>query len=633
MKGREKMKKFLRLLVCITIVLSLCAACTKKQNSNNSSSNESDNSSSAATETALSANEHIAALSAINLSEPDTSSAAEIVFSQKSAKISGSGAEMSGEDLIITSGGTYLLSGQFDGRIIINAPKQDVTLVLNSLSVTCSWSSCIYAYKASSVKLYLPQNSSSTFSDGSSYDYNDEFSSKGEEEPNACVYSKADMIIFGSGSLTVKANFNNAVTGKDTLKIIGANLTVNAKNNCINGKDSLEIKNAVINATCGGDALRSTNDSDAPLGFIAAMDSQISIVCSEDGIQAETLLVLKSMSVNITAGDLNEKNLSSDSSAKGLKAGTALSIISGSYSLTCADDAVHSNGSIVINDGSFEISTGDDGIHADENVTVVSGTINITKSYEGIEGKSIDINGGEITVNASDDGLNAAGGADQSGFSRRMDSFAQSGDIYIKISGGKININASGDGIDSNGSLYISGGETYVSGPTDNGNGALDYDNDAQITGGIIVASGSSGMAQNFSNSSTQGSILLSFSSYSQEKIELYKSSQLLVSFTPDKKYNCVVISCPELEKGETYSVIAAGQTTSVTLTSLIYGSGFSGGGNVPGGGFSGNDESGASDNGSAPGNGNTPGGGNVPGGAPGNGGAPGKRQQNSQQQ
>ena len=70
-------------------------------------------------------------------------------------------------------------------------------------------------------------------------------------------------------------------------------------------------------------------------------------------------------------------------------------------------------------------------------------------------------------------------------------------------------MNASGDGIDSNGDLTVSGGKTYLSGPVNSGNGILDYNGSAVVTGGIFAASGSSGMAQNFDSSSTQGLSLI----------------------------------------------------------------------------------------------------------------------------
>lgn len=495
----------------------------------------------------------------------------------------------------ITSGGTYIFDKTVaEGRIIVNAPKQDVTIILAGADITCSYGSPIYVYKAAMVTIYLKEGTTNTLTDGSTYTYVDEYSSSENEEPNACLYSKADMIIAGAGTLIVNANNNNGITSKDTLKIESPTVRVTAKNHGINGKDYLVIKDADITVTSGGDALRSTNDSDETLGYVAIENSALDITSGEDGIQAETVLTVSGGTTTIKSGGGSNGSVSSDTSAKGLKAGKSVVLISGAYNIDSCDDAIHSNGNVTVGGGTFAIKTGDDGIHADENVSITGGEILISKSYEGVEGETIDISGGVISIVASDDGMNAAGGNDGSGFFGRPDTFGGSSDSYINISGGRITINSSGDGIDSNGSLTVSGGEVYVCGPTSSGDGALDYDGTATITGGIVVAVGSSGMAQNFGTNSTQGSILLSYRSSSSSEVVLKDSSgNTLLAFAPEKSYSSVVISCPSLEKGGTYTVTACGQTTEVTLTSLIYGSssGMGGGGfpgGNPGGGFPG---------------------------------------------
>ena len=162
--------------------------------------------------------------------------------------------------------------------------------------------------------------------------------------------------------------------------------------------------------------------------------------------------------------------------------------------------------------------------------------------------------------------------------------FSPEGDAYIKISGGRLIVNASGDGLDANGSLYVSGGEVYVSGPTNSGNGILDFDREATVSGGTVVAAGSSGMAQNFSQSSTQGAIMCTLPSAQSGEISLRdESGSVLVSYTPAKQYSCVIISHPEIKKGETYELVAGSSSTGITMTSLVMGGG-SGGGMQPGG-------------------------------------------------
>ena len=397
-------------------------------------------------------------------------------------------------------------------------------------------------------------------------------------------------MIAGQGQLTVNANYNNGITSKDTLTIESSSITLTAENHGINGKDYCVIKNAAIQISGGGDAIRSTNDSDSTLGYIVITDSSLDLTAGEDGIQAETTLKISGGDCTVVSGGGSSGTVSTYTSTKGLKGGASVSLYDGEYTLNCCDDAIHSNGNVLISGGTYTITTGDDGIHADENTAITDGIINISKSYEGIEGATVDISGGTINIVSSDDGINAAGGVDQSGAGPRQDNFFGSSNYYINISGGVITVDASGDGVDANGKITVYGGELYVSGPTDNGNGALDYDGEATITGGVVVAAGSGGMAQNFGNNSTQGSILLTYSALSAKSITLKDASgRTLVSYSPSKSYSGVVISCPSITTGNTYTVEAGGQTTSVTMDSLIYGNSNGMGGGQFGGGNAGN--------------------------------------------
>ncbi|MCM1273511.1 MAG: carbohydrate-binding domain-containing protein [Clostridium sp.] len=382
----------------------------------------------------------------------------------------------------ITKGGTYVVAGEIsNGRIIVNAPKEEVTLVLDNASITCSYGSPIYVYDAALTTIYLKEGTENTLTDGDTYTFDDSFSSAADVEPNACLYSKSDLIINGEGKLNVSANFNNGITG-DTLQIEDASVSVTAKKHCINGKDSCILTNAAIEVTSGtdGDCLRSTK------------------------------------------------------------------------------------GNLKINGGTYTISADDDGIHALGNVEITDGTITITKSNEGIEGSTIDISGGTINITSNDDGINAANSSDGS-----------ASEYYISISGGEISVNAGTDGLDSNGNITVSGGKIYISGAENNGDSALDYDGTAVITGGIFVATGFSGMAQNFGNASTQGCILLTYQTASTEPVSLKDTSgNILAEYTPCKSYNCVIISCPDIKDGSTYTVTACNETSTITMDGLIYGTG-----------------------------------------------------------
>ena len=174
-----------------------------------------------------------------------------------------------------------------------------------------------------------------------------------------------------------------------------------------------------------------------------------------------------------------------------------MNITGGSFTVNSTDDSVHSNGNITINGGEFKLTSGDDGIHADTTVTIKNGTIDIIKSYEGVEGNFVVIDGGTISVVASDDGVNAAGGNDQSSMGGRpgQNQFNPGGsstNAGITVNGGYLYVTASGDGVDSNGTLTFNGGTVIVQGPTNGGNFSVDADGTIGFNGGTVLAIASS---------------------------------------------------------------------------------------------------------------------------------------------
>lgn len=293
-----------------------------------------------------------------------------------------------------------------------------------------------------------------------------------------------------------------------------------------------------------------------------------------------------------------------DISTKGIKAGGDLLLKDGTFTIDSCDDSLHTNGNLSIYGGTYTLSTGDDGMHADGADQVYGGEITIKTCYEGIEGQNMEISGGTIDITASDDGLNAAGGNDQSGMGGfGGDMFSADEDAWITISGGTVTIDATVDGIDSNGDLTVSGGNIFVSGPSDNGNGALDYNGTATITGGTLVAAGMSGKEQNFGSDSTQGSLMMNLTDNQSGEITLEDADgNTLVSYTPMREYNSVVISCAELSDGSTYTIHTGENSQEVTMEGLVYTDGEvtnapgQGGGQKPQGGPMG-DNSGDSDN------------------------------------
>ena len=511
-----------------------------------------------------------------------TSGATSITLKTSSIAVSGSGASVSGTTVTIQSAGTYVITGTLsNGQIIVAAGEQDkVQVMFNGINITCSNHAPVYIKSADKVFITLTAGTSNTITDGKSYSL-----SEADSSVDGAIFSKADLTINGTGTLTVKANYQHGIVSKDDLVITGGVYNITSASDGLQGKDCVKINDGTFTINAGADGIKSNNDTDTTKGFVSIDGGKFTITAGNDGVQAETILRVAKATVTMTTGG-GSANASTDSkgnerpgwgfwgdapdnsateeSAKGLKASGDIIVSGGTFHINSSDDSVHSNGNVTISGGTFEISSGDDGIHADSNLTISNGTIAITKSYEGLEGKSIDVKGGTIHLVASDDGVNAAGGNDSSSMGGRpgQNNFSSSGSSYLKISGGYLVVNASGDGLDANGSLYVSGGTVLVSGPTNSGNGGLDYDGTAEITGGIVIVAGSSGMAQTFGSSSTQNSFIYTFNSTQNANQALSitdSSGKVIASFTPMKNYQTIVVSTPAFKLQSSYSVYTGG--------------------------------------------------------------------------
>ena len=195
----------------------------------------------------------------------------------------------------------------------------------------------------------------------------------------------------------------------------------------------------------------------------------------------------------------------------------------------------------------------------------------------------MEISGGAIDITSADDGLNTSGGNDASALGDRpgRGAFETDDGSDLVISGGVVTIDASGDGIDANGSIYMSGGEVYVNGPTSGADGAIDYAGEAVISGGAFIAVGPSGMAQNFSQSSTQCAALITANGAAGETVEILSADgETLLSFTPAKAYSSILVSLGDFAVGGSYTVNIGGETAAtLTLESTVSGAGGMNGG------------------------------------------------------
>lgn len=493
----------------------------------------------------------------------------------------GEGASASGSLLQIYSGGTYVLSGSMNGRVVVETGKDEkLQLVLNGVSITSSDGPAIWIKKADKVFLTIAEGTQNDLSDSDSYSLDD-------EKPNAALYSKEDLSINGGGNLLIRGNYKHGVVSKDDLVIVDATLQLNAPGDGLRAKDCIKLKDATLKLQASGDGIQATSTEDATTGYVLISGGSYTIDAGCDGIQAASSLSVtggdfsirtgggcanasyatsgKAMTQNAAWGHWSTAESSAENtqaqSAKGLKAGSSLQLQGGSFELDTSDDAIHADGDITLAPLAVRIQSGDDGIHAGGALNILSGSISIEKSYEGVEGNTLTVRGGSLEINAQDDGINVAGGADGSSVCERpgADSFQSGKSAALHIRGGTIHVNAMGDGLDSNGDLYISGGTITVSGPEDEANSIIDFDGQCEISGGTFAGAGSKGnKIQIFAESSAQPSIVVSYTQKQSAGTGSFLqdgTGSVLVGFAPEKDYSMVIFSAPALKRGESYAL------------------------------------------------------------------------------
>ena len=500
----------------------------------------------------------------------DKSTATSIKLLGDTVQIQGGGATAQGSTVKITKAGTYIVEGNLNnGQIYVEAGnKAPIQLVLENATITNKTSSPIYVVSADKLVLTLAAGTKNVLTDSAAYVF-----PQGEDEPDAVIFSKDNLTINGAGTLTVNANYKHGIVGKDSLKIVSGTITINAVGDGLKGTDMIGVKSGNLTIQSKGDGMQSSK------GFVDIQGGVINIQCENDGIQAETDLLLNGGDININAGGGSTKATSAknvnnnqfgrmpgatttaaqteEESAKGLKAEVDIYINAGSIIVDSRDDAVHTNGSITQNGGTLAISTGDDGMHA--NVAFVSngGEVTIAKSYESIESTSITFNNGYYHITSSDDGINAA--------PTHLGTIGGSG-ATLAINSGYIFVSANGDGVDINGSITATSGTLIVNGPTSSANSAIDYDGTFTIEGGLVVAAGSSGMAQAPSSSSSQRSLALTIPTVAAGTIVHIESEDgsEIVTFKSTKPYQSLIISSPLIKDGVTYAVYQNGTHTGV---------------------------------------------------------------------
>lgn len=471
----------------------------------------------------------------------DEAAATKIALAGQGATVSGEGAAVEGTAVTITAAGTYVVTGELmAGSLVVNAGDQDkVQIVLDGASIRNEAGPALNIQQADKVFVTLAAGSQNTLADGASYEL-----AEGEDEPNAALYSKADLTINGTGALTVEGNYRHGVNSKDDLVVTGGAITVTAKEDGLRGKDCVKVADGSFAITAGGDGVKSNNDEDPTRGFVSIDGGTFAVEAGDEGFQAATYL-------RLAGGDAQIK---------------------------AADHALRSDVEAAMSGGTYVVEAGGKGMNPETKFTMDGGTFTVAGCEEGIEAQEVIVNDGELNITASDDGINAA-------VAERSDETAEaavatnaSEDCLIQINGGMVTVDAGGDGLDSNGYVEVNGGVVLASGSAGGGDSALDYEYGAKITGGAVILAGATGMAETFTEGTQPFAMVAAEGAAGTNLAVTDEAGTVLVSYTVPKAFQCAVVSAPGLTEGATGKVIVGGTVTGADSAGYATGAAVEGG-------------------------------------------------------
>ncbi len=469
--------------------------------------------------------------------------------------------------LTITKAGTYKLSGEYQGQIKVETADSDaVRLVLDNANITNSSGAALNVVNADEVILYSASGTTNTISDGADY------TATGEDDPDAVVYSKADLTIAGEGTLKVNGNHEDGIHTSDGLVIASGTLEVNAANTGIKGKDYVDILGGTINVTAQQDGIKSTNDTDEGKGWTRLSNGTVTVNAGDDGFKASRV-------VEISGGSLTV-----DQSDEGIEA-QYINVSGGDVNVTSADDGM--NASLKTSDSESTDSSANTSDAANQQQNnqqqgslpggQQSGTSNQQQQGTGqppaMSGTSQDGTSQNGTTGTGQQGMDQP---PQGGMPGGGGGTFEVVDAAINVSGGHVTVNAEGDGIDSNGVTTLSGGTLIVNGPSQGGNAALDTNGDLLLNGATVLSGSTADMFEAPSTNSTSGYLKLTNSSGFEQgsTVQVADSSGKVVANYKVTKSNVqlVLVSSSSIVKGQSYTAYTTTSAVDSNAASLASG-------------------------------------------------------------
>ena len=494
----------------------------------------------------------------------DTSSETAIDLSNPTAT---DGVTVEDGTLTITKAGTYKLSGEYQGQIKVETADSDaVRLVLDNANITNSSGAALNVVNADEVILYSASGTTNTISDGADY------TATGEDDPDAVVYSKADLTIAGEGTLKVNGNHEDGIHTNDGLVIASGTLEVNAANTGIKGKDYVDILGGTINVTAQQDGIKSTNDTDEGKGWTRLSNGTVTVNAGDDGFKASRVVEISGGSLTVEQSD------------EGIEA-QYINVSGGDVNVTSADDGM--NASLKTSDSESTDSSANTSDTANQQQGSLPGGQQNGTSNQQQQGTGQPPQGQPPAMSGtSQDGTSQNGttGTGQQGTGQPPQGGMPGGgggtfeviDAAINVSGGNITVNAEGDGIDSNGVTTLSGGTLIVNGPSQGGNAALDTNGDLLLNGATVLSGSTADMFEAPSTNSTSGYLKLTNSSGFEQgsTVQVADSSGKVVANYKVTKSNVqlVLVSSSSIVKGQSYTVYTTTSAVDSNAASLASG-------------------------------------------------------------
>ena len=447
--------------------------------------------------------------------------------------------------ITITSGGTYRLSGEYNGQVKIEAAKTDtVRLVLDNAKITNSTGAAINVVSAAEAIIYTAAGTTNTVADEANY------TATGDDDPDAAIYSAANLTLAGEGSLSVKGSYEEGIHTTGGLVIASGTLEVNAANTGIKGKDYVDITGGIVNVTAAQDGIKSTNTDDESKGFTRLSAGSVTVSAGDDGLKAPRTLEISGGTLNI------------EKSNEGIEA-QYINILDGDVTVNSTDDGINAS----LKDSSSDASS-----------DTTSGTA--TTGQQTQQNQNGQVQQAPAGGGAAPGGSQGSTGQNQNMPQPPTDGTMPGGgggtfevvDAAINISGGTVTVNAEGDGIDSNGTATFSGGTVTVNGPTAGGNNALDSNGDLLLNGGTVTTGSTADMFEAPSSASTSGYLKITDSSALTQgsTVQVTDSSGTVVANykITTSGVQLVLVSNKNIVKGQSYTVsVTSGSVDAASTT------------------------------------------------------------------